>query len=191
MSRLQYRVEPARRRNLSKTDYSFKTKILLKINNNNKKEIIKHPKQQPEQQASSAHGRATKAALLTALDYSSGKLRAGRLLENEFAPWCNWSLLCLALSAGETASPAAAGHALLHPGMVSDSGEGWSEQLRILSSQAGGALLTAKMRGDMHGGGAENLFFLWFWAGCVIIFVASRSKLHLFSWMWILFSFAT
>lgn len=86
MSRLQYRVEPARRRNLSKTDYSFKAKILLKINNNKKKIIIINPKQQPNWQASSAHGHTTKAALLTAPDYSSGKLRAGRLLENEFAP---------------------------------------------------------------------------------------------------------
>lgn len=88
MSRLQYRVEPARRRNLSKTGYSFRTKILLKINNNNNKliVIIKNPKQQPNQHVSGAHGRATKAALLTAADYSSGKLWAGRLLENEFAP---------------------------------------------------------------------------------------------------------
>lgn len=37
MSRLQYRVEPVRRRNHSKTDYSFKTKILHKINANNQK----------------------------------------------------------------------------------------------------------------------------------------------------------
>lgn len=87
MSRLQYRVEPAQRRNLSKTDYSFKTKILLKINNSNKIIIIiKNPKQQPNRQASDTHGRATKTALLTAPDYSSGKLWAGRLLENEFAP---------------------------------------------------------------------------------------------------------
>lgn len=45
MSRLQYRVEPARRRNHSKTDYSFKTKILLKINNNNNKK--RKPTTQP------------------------------------------------------------------------------------------------------------------------------------------------
>lgn len=63
----------------------------------------------------------------------------------------------------------AAGRASLHPGMVSDSGEGWREQLTILGGQPGGegASLTVKTRGDMHGGGGREpllaLVLSWLW----------------------------
>lgn len=81
----------------------------------------------------------------------------------------------------KTGSPAAAGHALLHAGMDSDTGEGWSERLGILGRQDEGATLTAKTRGLCMEGVGGNLFLFWFGASCGIIFTASRSKLHLFS----------
>lgn len=73
MSSLQCRVEPAWR-NHSKTDYSFKTRILLEI------------KQPRPKTTSKPCAHTTKGTLLTALGCRIGGLPAGGLLEKQFAP---------------------------------------------------------------------------------------------------------
>lgn len=64
----------------------------------------------------------------------------------------------------ETGSPAAAGCALLHAGMDSDTGEGWSERLGILGRQAEGTTLKSKNEGVMHGGGGRKPLLALVWS---------------------------